>query len=34
MEIDISMITEMENHEVIGNFFAGFALPKERAQCS
>lgn len=26
MEIDISMITKIENHEAIGDFFRGFAL--------
>jgi hypothetical protein len=26
MEIDISMVTEIENHEAIGDFFKGFAL--------
>lgn len=26
MEIDISMITGIENHDAIGDFFGGFAL--------
>lgn len=25
MDIDISMVTGVENHEAIGNFFGGFA---------
>lgn len=26
METDISMVTGIENHEAIGDFFGGFAL--------